>query len=161
VEANPLRLLYGEYDLTIDEKNRLLIPSEIRRLLDAEKDGQAFFLVVGVNRIPWLYPEKYYEQLALGEQPEMIPEEDLLAFRQMNFGMASRLEWDKQGRVLIPEKAMRRMRLERDVTLVGTMDHLEIWGRQAWEERYTQLDTRRPEIALRAKQLRQAGAPAQ
>ena len=56
-------VLYGEYDITIDEKNRLLIPAEVRRSLDPERDGEAFFVIIGQNLRPWLYPERGYEQL--------------------------------------------------------------------------------------------------
>ena len=55
-------ILYGEYELTIDDKNRLLVPSEVRKAIVPERDGEAFFLVVGINRVPWLYAERYYEQ---------------------------------------------------------------------------------------------------
>ena len=51
---------------------------------DPETDGDAFFLVTGINHKLWLYPEKYYEALATRMQSEMAPEEDLLAFDQLN-----------------------------------------------------------------------------
>ena len=38
-------LLFGEYELTIDEKNRLLIPSEIRKQLDPERIGMSISVV--------------------------------------------------------------------------------------------------------------------
>ena len=61
-------VLYGEHELTIDDKNRLLVPAEIRKSLSPERDGEAFFLVIGRNRKPWLYPERYYEHLvSLGQ----------------------------------------------------------------------------------------------
>ena len=153
----PLRhlVLYGEYELSIDEKNRLLIPSEIRRSIDPERDGEAFFLTVGVNRVPWLYPERYYEQLASRDPGEMTPAEELLAYDQMNFAMASRLEWDKQGRVLVPDKTLKRTALGREVTLIGVRDHLELWNRSDWEARREALIARSAEVALRAKQARQ------
>jgi MraZ protein len=147
-----LRLLFGNYELTIDEKNRMLIPSEIRKAIDPQSDGEAFFLMTGINGKLWLYPEKYYETLALKMQSEMAPEEDLLAFDQMNFAMASRVEWDKQGRVLIPEKVLRNAGLTREVVLIGSRDHAELWDRPAWEQRKAELDQRRAEIAVRAKQ---------
>ena len=154
---NSLRplILYGEYELTIDDKNRLLIPSEVRRALDAERDGEAFFLVVGVNRRPWFYPEKGYEALVARAQQELTPAEDVLAFDQMNFAMASRLEWDKQGRVLVPEKTLRRTSVGKEVTLIGVRDHLELWNRGDWEPHFEQLLSRGSEVALRAKQARQ------
>jgi len=148
-------VLYGEYELTIDDKNRMLGPSEVRRSIDPERDGEAFFLVVGVNRIPWLYPERTYEALIARDPAELTPEEDSLAFDQMNFAMASRLEWDKAGRVLIPDKTLRRTGLGKDVTLIGVRDHLELWNRAEWETRREALLARSSEIALRAKQARQ------
>lgn len=161
MEQKPLRnpVLYGEYELSIDEKNRLLVPADIRKRLGPETHGEAFFLIVGINRVPWLYPEIYYEQLVSETTPsEITPGEDLLAFDQMNFAMASRLPWDKQGRLLIPDRTLRRTGLGRDVTLIGVRDHLELWNRADWEARREALEARASEIALRAKQARQKPA---
>jgi MraZ protein len=147
-----VRLLFGNYELTIDDKNRMLVPSEIRKAIDPQTDGDAFFLVTGINHKLWLYPEKYYEALALRMQSEMAPEEDLLAFDQLNFAMASRVEWDKQGRILIPDRVLKKSGLSREVTLIGMRDHAEIWNRADWDARIDELDRKRAEIAVRAKQ---------
>ena len=148
-------VLYGEYELSIDDKNRMLVPSEVRKSIDPERDGEAFFLVVGVNRVPWLYPERYYENLVSRDPGDVTPDEQKLAFDQMNFAMASRLEWDKQGRVLIPDKTLKRTGTGKEVTLIGVRDHLELWNRSDWEARREQLLDRSSEVALRAKQARQ------
>lgn len=147
-------VLIGEYELTIDDKNRLLVPSEIRKSLDPQRDGEAFILTIGQNRKPWLYPEKYYEQLVSDAQQDITPEEDLLAFDLMNFAMASRIEWDKQGRVLIPDKTLRRTGTGKEVTLIGVRNHLQLWNRDEWEASREALMQRSAEISLRAKQLR-------
>lgn len=158
MENKPLRhlVLYGEFELTIDDKNRMLIPSEVRKSLDSERDGDAFFLVFGTNGRPWLYPERQYERQVAEIQQDLAPTEDVLAFDQMLFAMASRLEWDKQGRVLIPEKTLRRTGLNREVTLIGVRDHLELWNRDEWEAQREALLARSSEITLRAKQARLA-----
>ncbi len=160
METTPIRhaILFGEYELTIDDKNRMLVPSEIRKSLVPERDGEAFFMVVGQNQMPWLYPEKFYETLVSQAPAEMMPDEELLAFDQMNFALASRMEWDKQGRVLIAEKTLRRTGLQREITLVGVRDHLELWNRPDWEVRRSELEKRRSEITLRAKQARMGTA---
>ena len=54
-------ILHGEYELNIDDKSRFLIPSEIRKKMDPERDGEAFFLVIGPDRRPWMYTERFYE----------------------------------------------------------------------------------------------------
>ncbi len=150
-----MRLLYGEYELTVDEKNRCLVPAEIRKRIDPIEDGEAFFLVVGINGKPWMYPERYYEKLVMRDPTEVTPEADSLAFDQMNFAMASRLEWDKQGRVLIPDRTLKRTGLGREITIIGVRDHLELWNRSEWDGEREALVARSPEIAIRAKRLRQ------
>jgi MraZ protein len=145
-------LLYGEYELTIDEKNRLLVPAEIRRQIDPERDGEAFFMVIGVNKLPWLYPERYYEDLVSRKPPDWVPAKRVLDFYHMNFGMASRLEWDKQGRMLIPDKWLKENRLGKEVTLLGSLDHLELWNTSDWTTRRQTLLEQSSEIALQTMQ---------
>jgi MraZ protein len=132
-------ILYGEHELTIDEKNRLLIPAEIRKSLDPERDGKSFFLVIGKNRKPWLYAEKYYQHLVSQRQQELTPNEDVLAFDQYHFAMVSQVEWDTQGRIQLRDKTLKRTGTMREVTLIGARDHLELWNRSEWESRFEEL----------------------
>jgi MraZ protein len=132
-------ILYGEHELTIDDKNRMLVPAEIRKSLDAERDGEAFFVVIGRNRKPWMYAERYYEHLVSQRQQELTPDEDSLAFDQYHFAMASRVEWDKQGRILLPDKTLKRTGTTKEVTVIGARDHLELWNRADWDARFEEL----------------------
>jgi MraZ protein len=150
-------VLIGEHELTLDEKNRLLVPSDIRRAIPPEH-GEAFYLVMGINRVPWLYCERYYEDLVMQVPSEMIPGEDTLAFDQMVFGLASKLAWDKQGRILINERTVKRASLGKEVMLVGVKDHLELWPRDAWEARREELEKRALEVFARAKLARQGSS---
>jgi MraZ protein len=147
-------LLIGEYDLGIDDKNRLSLPADIRKLINSDRDGDAFFLVLGRNGKPWLYPEKYYEQIVFQEEPEITPEEEQLDFDHMNFALADRITWDAQGRMLIPDKTMRRTGLGKEITMIGSRDHLELWDRADWQVRRDELLARRTEVAVRAKKIR-------
>jgi MraZ protein len=154
-------VLYGEFDLAIDEKNRLSIPSEVRKSLDPERDGDKFFLIVGVNKWLWLYPDRSYETMVSKLASEMAPGEDMLDFDQMNFAMADRQKWDDQGRMQIPPKIVRRTGLSKEVTLIGVRDHLELWNRADWEAHSQRLIARRAEISTRAKQAQQVKPAAQ
>jgi len=154
-----LRPFYGNFEVSIDDKNRILIPSEIRKVIEPSEDGEAYFGVTGINRKLWLYPEKRYERYALTLQSELAPESDALEFDQLSFAMASRLEPDKQGRVLLPEKLIRKAGLGKEVTVVGMRDHVEVWNRADWDAQEEELDRRRAEIAMRAKQKQAQSAP--
>ena len=152
-------LLYGSHELTIDEKNRLLIPSEIRKQLSSDGESEKLFLIVGVNRKIWAYAEQAYEALCERQISQLSPDEDELMFDQMNFASASRVEWDKQGRILIPDRTLKRTGTDKEVTLIGARDHLEVWNRSEWDAWETQLDQQRAEIAKKARQARKADVP--
>lgn len=154
-------VLFGEYELNVDDKNRLLIPSEIRRSINPAEHGDGYFLVIGINRLPWIYVERYYERLATRDPGDITPTQDLLAFDQLHFAMASRLEPDKQGRVLLPDKILKRAGIKKEVTLIGARDHLELWNRADWEARREELERRGPEIAQAAKRARELERPAE
>ena len=62
---------------------------------------------------------------------------------------------DKQGRVLLPDKMLKRAGIGKDVTLAGVKDHMELWNRSEWEDERDALLRRRAEIALKARQARQ------
>ena len=144
-------MLYGQYDLMTDEKNRILIPAEVRRSLDPEQDGEAFFVIIGVNRKPWLYPERRYKALVSKLESRLTPSEDKLAFYQRYFALASWEDWDKQGRMLIPELC-RRVEIGREITLIGAYDHYEIWPRAEWLERQEDLIARSDELAAKQRE---------
>ena len=147
-------VLTGEFELNVDDKNRLLIPSEVRRSINQAEHGEGFFLVMGINRRPWLYPERYYVELVATAPVDITPEQDLLAFDQLHFALASRVEPDGQGRLLLPQKILRRAGIQKEVTLIGVRDHLEVWNRADWEVRIEELERQAAEIAIAAKRQR-------
>jgi MraZ protein len=147
-------VFYGEYDLTIDDKNRLLVPSEIRKAFKPERDGIAFVVTIGINDVPWLYPANYYEELAQQAPASVTPANAQLRYDRLNFARASRIEWDKQGRLLMPDRTIKRTKTQRQVTLIGVRDHLEMWNRDAWELQCQLLEKERVEIAEEAKRAR-------
>ena len=52
---------------------------------------------------------------------------------RMFFSMAFEATLDRQGRVLIPAKLARYAGLDRDVTVTGVDDRLEIWDTGEWD----------------------------
>jgi MraZ protein len=45
------------------------------------------------------------------------------------YAMAWRLELDKLGRVRVPEVMLRNFKIQREVTVSGAGDHIEIWNK--------------------------------
>lgn len=126
---------FGEHSLTIDPKNRLLIPSQIRKRIDVEAEGNKLFVTLR-NSVPWFYPSGFYMRLLnLQVGPDLSPSEELLDYEHYKLSLAEELEWDGQGRVVLPDEMLKSSGIGKEVTLIGSKDHLELWNREKWLER--------------------------
>lgn len=127
-------LLTGEYEGTVDEKGRVFISNKLRSQIDCDEYGGTFYLAVGSNGIMCLYPEKSFKQIALAESPGTVAPDEAVVYERMNFALASRVELDRQGRLLITEKIRKRANLGSNLTLLGVRDHIEVWNCEDWEK---------------------------
>jgi MraZ protein len=130
-------LLTGEYQHVIDNKSRVLISNKLRNQIDCEEHGSNFYLVLGANGILCLYPEKTFERIAPAVAPGSTAPDEAVAFERMSFALASRIELDNQGRLLLNENLRKRAGLKDNVTLVGVRDHIELWNSESWEQYLT------------------------
>jgi DNA-binding transcriptional regulator/RsmH inhibitor MraZ len=65
--------------------------------------------------------------------PQAAPPKELLKFDHFNVSMTFTVAVDKQGRLVLPEKIIRRTGVRGEVTVAGARDHIEIWPRAEWE----------------------------
>ena len=127
-------LLTGEYQHVVDNKSRVLISNKLRSQIDADVHGSSFYLVLGANGILCLYPEKYFEQIALAVAPGATAPDEAVAFERISFALATKVELDNQGRLLLNESLRKRAGLKDQITLIGVRDHIELWNSESWEQ---------------------------
>ncbi|MGD8500711.1 MAG: hypothetical protein PVJ86_08685 [Phycisphaerales bacterium] len=127
-------LLTGEYQHVVDSKSRVLISTKLRAQIDVDEHGSNFYLVLGANGILCLYPEKYFEQIALAVAPGAAAPDEAVVFERISFALASKLELDGQGRLLLNERLRKRAGLKDHITLIGVRDHIELWNSESWEQ---------------------------
>ena len=58
-------------------------------------------------------------------------------------------ELDKAGRMVIPARLLEECGIEREVTVAGVYDHLEIWDRAAWREQLHEAEGSAEDVAER------------
>ena len=119
----------GEYNHTIDEKGRLIIPAKLREGLGSEfvvtrgLDGCLF----GYNNAEWEVFEGKLRALPLTNK-------DARAFQRYMLAGAASVEIDKQGRILLPQNLRTFAGLEKDVVLIGVGARIEIWNKDIYEK---------------------------
>lgn len=146
----------GEFEMSLDEKKRLIIPRNIRDELDPAVDGEGLYVILSTDRKLHLYTEKAFEQLSRTKEPNDPgnDDSDLLLY-----ATAALVKIDTVGRVSLTDKQVRRSGLGKEVTLLGNNDHLELWNRDEWE---AESELRLAERQARARAARAAkmGTPA-
>lgn len=124
----------GTYELTVDAKKRISIPHPIRSKMNCDTDGRAFYVLPGQRQNTLaIYPERYFEQTRAYIPPPEELSADGYEWRQFELSQAALLDPDSQGRVLIPDRLLKRIGADREVTLIGVQDHLELWSRAEFD----------------------------
>lgn len=122
-------MFMGEYNHTIDAKNRLIIPSKFREAL-----GDEFVVTKGLDGCLFVYDNR--EWAAFEEKLKSLPltNKDARAFVRFFLAGAAGVEVDKQGRILLPSVLKDFAQISKDVVLIGVASRIEIWSREKWEE---------------------------
>ena len=122
-------MLLGEFNHSIDEKGRLIIPAKLR-----DDVGENFVICNGLEGCLFVYSQEEWSKFVA--ELETLPRmsKDARIYKRYFFGSASEGTFDKQGRVLVPTPLRKSANLEKDVVLVGVQDHVEIWDKALWEE---------------------------
>ena len=125
----------GKYLHTIDDNNRLAIPSSIRKCVDEKKEGKGFFITPGLDKCLALYSPLHFEETSEKLTEPMFTNRKARNFQRLFFSMSSSVvTCDKQGRIIIPQLHKDYAGLKKEVVIIGVMDKIEIWDLKHWNE---------------------------
>ena len=116
----------GEYNNSLDQKNRLSIPAKFRKALDPIND-RTFVITRGFDRCLILYPAIGWNDVELE-----LAQLNSIKGRNRDFVRsivrhATYLQFDSQGRIAIPDKLVAFAGITKDVMVIGMIDKVEIW----------------------------------
>lgn len=131
----------GVQELSIDSKGRLAVPAKFRDVLLRQFTPMLVITLDSRHRL-LIYPEQVWEKEAERILAWKLPSDENTAenkkkiMRKQNLLLhnAETVEVDGAGRVLLPANLRKWVQFEKEVTLVGHADHLELWDRERWEE---------------------------
>lgn len=102
------------------------MPAKLR-----EELGERFTVTKGLDGCLAVYPEKEWEaledrirSLGNGEKARRV--------KRYYFANAFDAQLDAQGRILIPANLREFADLQKDVVVIGQLDHAEIWNSEKW-----------------------------
>lgn len=122
-------MFMGEYNHTIDTKNRLIIPSKFREAL-----GDEFVVTKGLDGCLFVYDNEAWTEFEEKLKSLPLTNKEARTFVRFFLAGAASVEVDKQGRILVPSVLKEFAGINKDVVLVGVASRIEIWSRERWED---------------------------
>lgn len=125
----------GEYRPSLDEKGRVAIPAKLRKAFGEEALIDRLIVTYGFDRYIMAYREEDWERFVkekLVEASDAHPDKGMIM--RYFVGGAFDCELDKQGRIIIPSYLKEHAQIDRDVTILGLYNRIEIWGTELYNK---------------------------
>ena len=126
-------MYYGEAHTALDDKGRLSIPVQFRKIMDVH-DHDLWYLTRGFDGAIFLFHRDRWNGLLEQSQGFAPLDPDMLDFRRLFLGSVAKAKLDRQWRLVVPAPLRAYAGIEREGVLLGVEDHLELWSRTGWEE---------------------------
>jgi MraZ protein len=138
-------MLLGEYEHTLDDKNRVTLPAKFRHAF-----GDGVVLSRGMEGCVSAYSRAGWAQMVESRLAGLDPlSKEARQLARYFFAGAADGELDRQGRIMIPSALLEHARLARELVVAGVHDHLEIWDRAAWREQLKEVEGSAENVAER------------
>lgn len=118
-------MFMGTYYNSIDSKNRMIVPSKHRDRL-----GGRCVITKGIDSCLYIYSVSEWEKKVM--KFSKLPESDIYVREAMRrfFADAVECEFDKQGRIVIPQELINYAEINKELITMGVMDKIEIWAKE-------------------------------
>jgi len=123
----------GNHPTRVDEKGRLKVPAEFKRLID-EKYGTQFYITSLDGKVAQVYPFEEWQRIEekLAKLSNFNPTKKKFLNRTNYYGQL--VEIDGQGRVLIPALLRDSAGIKGEVAVVGNLTYLEVQNIEAYKK---------------------------
>jgi MraZ protein len=122
-------MFLGQYQHSLDDKGRLMIPARFRELLE----GGAY-VTQGFDRCLMVMTDPYFQQVYDNVNTMNLADPNARLLRRLIFANAYPVEVDKVGRVLVPQNLRQFAGLNGEAIIAGQGDYFEVWTPAAWDE---------------------------
>ena len=131
----------GNHPTRVDEKGRLKVPAEFKRVID-EKYGQQFYITSLDGKVAQVYPFEEWERIEqkLAALSNFNPTKKKFLDRTNYYGQ--QVEMDGQGRLLLPQLLREAGQIKGEVAVLGNLTYLvvrnlELFKREIEDEKFT------------------------
>ena len=136
-----MKTFLGKIEAKIDVKGRVFVPSVFRKVFSEEDRERIVVRMEADEKYLVVYPESVWNKQVLDLQSklnEWDPEDQMLLMQFV--GDAEILDFDSQGRVLLPKRLQVRLGGGSELVFVGMVDRIALWSKEMYEAQFAMKD---------------------
>ena len=125
----------GHFDYSLDAKNRLTVPTKFRANFSS-----GIVLAKGLEPCITVWVPEEFDNWTSSFLSNLNPvSAERRKLTRFFAGSSFDVELDSAGRVTLNAPLLAHAGIEKEVVMVGNLDHLEVWDRKTWESDQKQL----------------------
>lgn len=141
-------MFVGQYLHSLEEKGRLAIPKKFRKEL-----GKKAVITYGLDGCLFLFSAIKWGEFEKKLARMSLTKKDSRSFARFLTYSATEIEFDKQGRALIPDHLRRFAGLTRNIVVAGALERIEIWDQRRFNAYLARIEKDSEKIAERLEEL--------
>ena len=134
-------MFLGEFTHKLDSKNRIMIPSEFRDNLNDE-----IFITKGPESSLVVYTKEEFEKQSIRLDHLNNESKKNRAIKRLFFSSTTKVNLDKQGRILLNKNLRDYAHIENEAIIVGNNLTIEIWDLDQWQEYINEVEVNLSDI---------------
>ncbi len=119
----------GHYTYNIDDKGRLVIPQDFRKML-----GSQFIVNKGYEHCITLYDSDHWNEVVQKYLNAPSSRSDNRQFNRLFLSSAFAKEFDSQGRINLDDNLIKYAEIEKECVIIGAGHVVEIWSKKNWDD---------------------------
>lgn len=141
-------MFLGQFLHSLEEKGRLAIPKKFREGL-----GKKAVLTKGLDGCLFLFAQEKWQEFEKKLAQMSLTKRNSRAFARFLSFSAAEVEFDRQGRALIPEHLRRFAGIANNVVIAGALERIEIWDQGRFDRYLAGIEKDSEKIAERLEEL--------
>ena len=124
----------GNHPARVDEKGRLKVPAEFKRVVDEKYSGGQYYITSLDGKRAQIYPFEEWQRIEekLARLSTFNPTKKKFLDRTNYYGQV--VEIDNQGRLLVPSLLREAAQVKGEVAVVGMLTYLEVRNLEAYRK---------------------------
>ncbi|ENY54197.1 division/cell wall cluster transcriptional repressor MraZ [Metamycoplasma alkalescens] len=120
--------MFGKYERSLDDKNRIVIPPKILSEL-----GNEFFLTIGFDKQIILRDKKEFEKMKSRLDENNLLNKNLRELSRFIYANTELVSPDKSNRIILPRHLTEKAAIKKNIVIIGLGNVCEIFSKEIYD----------------------------